>query len=137
MTQAALRRAWSADPDIRDFVGLADYAWDYHTPGSMPGFGPLEMTDDLRRVVARILGDVSTEKDNTGHVDPRPEAPSEQIAESSIARAGAEIIPQPACDKLSQVVAGNGIILNKVERREDNTSIDPIVRRTHGGALPK
>jgi hypothetical protein len=57
IARAALRRAWSADPRIRDFVGLADYDWDYHTPGSAAGFGPLEMTDELRRVVARILGD--------------------------------------------------------------------------------
>jgi len=63
MAAAALRRAWSADPAIRDFVGLADYAWDFHAPGSMPGFGPLEMTDDLRQVVARILGDSLTETD--------------------------------------------------------------------------
>src|SRR5262245_110629 len=46
LARAALRRAWSADPKIRDFVGLADYAWDFHTEGAMPGFGKLEMTDE-------------------------------------------------------------------------------------------
>src|SRR5215467_5665872 len=61
LARAALRRAWTADPAIRDFVGLAEYAWDYHTPGSMAGFGPLEMTDELRAAVARILGDVPGE----------------------------------------------------------------------------
>src|SRR5262249_33660334 len=30
LTQAALRRAWSADPAIRDFVGLAENAWDFN-----------------------------------------------------------------------------------------------------------
>ena len=50
IARAALRRAWSADPRIRNFVGLADYDWDYHTPGSAAGFGPLEMTDELRPV---------------------------------------------------------------------------------------
>src|SRR5262245_5204735 len=29
LTRAALRRAWSADPAIRDFVGLAENAWDF------------------------------------------------------------------------------------------------------------
>jgi hypothetical protein len=58
IARAALRRAWSADPRIRDFVGLADYDWDYHKPGSAAGFGPLEMTDELRRMVARILGEI-------------------------------------------------------------------------------
>ena len=55
LTRAALRRAWAADPKIRDFVGLADYAWDFHTPGAMAGFGPLEMTDELRREIVGML----------------------------------------------------------------------------------
>lgn len=37
---AALRRAWSLDPAIRDFVGPADYAYDFNDPSSIPGFGP-------------------------------------------------------------------------------------------------
>jgi Protein of unknown function (DUF3306) len=56
LTRAALRRAWSADPKIRDFVGLADYDWDFNTPGAIAGFGPLEMTDELRRQVAQMVG---------------------------------------------------------------------------------
>ena len=52
---AALRRAWVADPKVRDFVGLNDYDFDFHTPGAIPGFGPLEMTDELRQEVLRIV----------------------------------------------------------------------------------
>ncbi|MFX8512285.1 DUF3306 domain-containing protein, partial [Acinetobacter baumannii] len=33
LRQAALRRLWSLDPTIRDFVGPADYAWDYNAAG--------------------------------------------------------------------------------------------------------
>jgi hypothetical protein len=39
LTTAALRRMWSLDPAIRDFVGPAEYAYDYNTPGAIPGFG--------------------------------------------------------------------------------------------------
>src|SRR5262249_61979025 len=56
LTRAALRRAWAADPKIRDFVGLADYDWDFNAPGAMTGFGALEMTDDLRQQIARMVG---------------------------------------------------------------------------------
>lgn len=42
LTRAALRRAWTADPAIRDFVGLAENAWDFNDPKAMPGFGPLD-----------------------------------------------------------------------------------------------
>jgi hypothetical protein len=56
LSRAALRRAWSADPAIRDFVGLADYDWDFTKEGAIPGFGPLEMTEDLRRRVTEMVG---------------------------------------------------------------------------------
>src|SRR5262252_2020081 len=56
LTRAALRRVWSADPNIRDFIGLSENSWDFNAPGAMAGFGPLEMTDELRRQVARMLG---------------------------------------------------------------------------------
>jgi hypothetical protein len=52
LTRAALRRAWTADPAIRDFVGLAENAWDFTDPNAMPGFGPLEPTGAVRRASA-------------------------------------------------------------------------------------
>jgi hypothetical protein len=39
LKKAALRRMWSLDPAIRDFVGPAEYAWDFNNPGAIPGFG--------------------------------------------------------------------------------------------------
>ena len=56
LTRAALRRVWTADPAIRDFVGLAENAWDFNAPGAIAGFGSLEMTDELRREVMRMVG---------------------------------------------------------------------------------
>src|SRR5262249_40187531 len=79
IARAALRRAWSADPRIRNFVGLADYDWGYHTPGSAAGFGPLEMTDELRRMVARILGDMVETNISEG---PREPTSAECVEES-------------------------------------------------------
>jgi hypothetical protein len=54
LTQAALRRAWLSDPKIRDFVGLADYDWDFNTPGSMAGFGMIEATEQIERELLRL-----------------------------------------------------------------------------------
>src|SRR5690606_10207509 len=42
LKRAALRRVWSLDPGIRDYVGPSEYAWDFNQPGSMAGFGPLD-----------------------------------------------------------------------------------------------
>jgi hypothetical protein len=33
---AALRKAWLADPLIRDYMSPLDYAWDFNTPGGLP-----------------------------------------------------------------------------------------------------
>jgi Protein of unknown function (DUF3306) len=55
LTRAALRRAWSIDPNIRDYIGLAENQWDFNS-GDLPGFGPLELTEDLRKFVAEIVG---------------------------------------------------------------------------------
>jgi hypothetical protein len=55
LTRAALRRAWRSDPNIRDFVGLADYDWDFNTPGSMTGFGVLEASEHIERELAHLV----------------------------------------------------------------------------------
>src|SRR6516165_12674794 len=57
LSRAALRRAWSADPAIRDFVGLAENAWNFNDPTAMPGFGPLDCSEtELAALVDRIVG---------------------------------------------------------------------------------
>ena len=39
VTRAALRRAWSTDPAIRDFVGLSEDSWDVNEPDGVPVVG--------------------------------------------------------------------------------------------------
>jgi hypothetical protein len=55
LARAALRRAWSSDPAIRDFIGLSENAWDFTAPEGVPGFGPFS-PDDARKLVAEMLG---------------------------------------------------------------------------------
>jgi hypothetical protein len=57
LAHAALRRAWVTDPKIRDFVGIAENQWDFTKPDSVPGFGSLELTPELCRMVASLIGD--------------------------------------------------------------------------------
>jgi hypothetical protein len=49
LTRAALRRAWTSDPAIRNFIGIAENQWDFNDPNGIPGFGPL---DTMRGQVA-------------------------------------------------------------------------------------
>src|SRR6185295_4674142 len=60
LTRAALRRAWSADPAIRDFIGLAENSWDFTAPDTIPGFGPLNASpDEIRQLVDQIISRTS------------------------------------------------------------------------------
>jgi len=55
LTRAALRRAWSADPAIRDFVGLVENGWDFNDPQAMSGFGPIDPSE-VARLAGQIIG---------------------------------------------------------------------------------
>jgi hypothetical protein len=55
LTRAALRRAWSTDPAIRDFIGLSENSWDFNAPDGVAGFGSL-----TRQLVARMTGEAES-----------------------------------------------------------------------------
>ena len=56
LTRAALRQAWTSDPAIRDFIGIAENQWDFNDPTAMPGFGPMLEGDRLPELLAQALG---------------------------------------------------------------------------------
>src|SRR5690242_16074346 len=57
LRKAALRRAWMADPAIRDFVGHArDYDYDWNMPGGAPGCETLR-ADEAVAMARRVLGE--------------------------------------------------------------------------------
>jgi hypothetical protein len=56
LTRAALRRAWTSDPAIRDFVGIAENQWDFNDPNAIPGFCSLLVTENAPAVLTQALG---------------------------------------------------------------------------------
>jgi hypothetical protein len=71
----ALRRAWSADPAIRDFKGMAENDWDFMLAGNVHGFGDLEPDLD-GRMLAEAIGE-------TPHPD-RPDVTAVRVERASI-----------------------------------------------------
>jgi len=142
LKREALRRAWAADPKIRDFVGLAENAWDYHAPGSMPGFGPLEMTDELRRVVARIVGDEGEAERSSGTIEPILDNKQDTAhVPGASENAGACDTEPPTrgaqsrdCDDTSHEADPHVALQTPRAKNED---LQPPLHRRHGGALPK
>jgi hypothetical protein len=135
LSRAALRRAWETDPAIRDFVGLAENAWDFNDPNAMPGFGPLDYTEEqVAALVNRIVGGVRSAADQLAAIpeqadqaelaasDETPEA----VAHPEPARAG---VPETSPQTLAALQP------QSPERAADG---EPAARpRTHGSALPR
>ena len=121
LTRAALRRAWSADPAIRDFIGLSENSWDFNASGGVPGFGALTM-EDAHRLLTQI-----TEKTEA----PGPGRPTAERLADDQTRA-------PAGH--SQRTTGSGQIGPDADavphQREPRELRRSVPRRRHGGALP-
>lgn len=91
VTRAALRRAWSSDPAIRDFVGLVENGWDFNDPNAMAGFGPIG-SDEVARLLNHMIGTPEEAK----AVEP-PKAVAEQdiAAQAQASPAASEAPPSP------------------------------------------
>ena len=146
LKRAALRRAWTADPAIRDFVGLAENAWDFTAPDSMPGFGPMLPGDDIARMVAQIFGkeepaapaaeadSASTPSDSAHEIGA---SPAEEGTEPSARQAGGADEPRPLV-----VAAEGGSDSQDQDDTPDIAQNEPAPEpasagRAHGGAVPR
>ena len=62
LRNAALRKSWALDPAIRNYVSPAlEYAYDWNTPGGVPGGGELDAGLDVARMVSQIMGEPAAE----------------------------------------------------------------------------
>jgi hypothetical protein len=152
ISRAALRRAWAADPKIRDFVGLSENAWDFNAPGAAPGFGTLEPTDEMRRMIDDMVGsnlprarsEQPAVADRNGSERPAPESPAELAAgnagspppETPAIRASENLAPESAKVSGDAESAAQSHIASQHDCRDDEPS-QIADRRPHGRALPK
>src|SRR4030081_986478 len=57
LRNAALRKSWALDPSIRNYVSPAlEYAYDWNTPGGVPGSTEIGAGVDVARLVSQIMG---------------------------------------------------------------------------------
>jgi hypothetical protein len=100
LARAALRRAWVADPTIRDFVGLAENAWDFTAPGGVPGFEPLRAVDDVARLAAQVAGAlpaVTPELPGGEQIEADPPE-TEAAPQQTRSAAASDVAPSPVSD---------------------------------------
>lgn len=147
LSRAAFRRVWSADPVIRNFVGLAENAWDFNDPNAMPGFGPLDYSEEqLRELVGKIVGgvrqatidlpsNVDNQKPGT-HSTSSEICPAEETAEAeSAADVGAENVNVASIELEVTQCDKQRVALQEIACDTDTDA--PVMRHTHGSALPR
>ena len=129
LTRAALRRAWTNDPAIRDFIGIAENQWDFNDPTAIPGFGLLQGTDDISALLEQAFGQLSELATAIAELPMavEPPAPAEIVEEI-----GAP--DQPGIPGASNAIAAERAEIELGAEQENGA---PLKRRSHGGALPR
>jgi len=146
LTRAALRRAWSADPGIRDFIGLSENAWDFNASDGVPGFGSVT-PENVRRLLAQAMGEsepADPARDgatSSARQAPLPTSdsspPAEPAAEQTVGHGSGEEMQQyAAADHRDAACRSetNAAMPNDSGKQESG---QPLARRTHGGARPE
>ncbi|MCA1455551.1 DUF3306 domain-containing protein [Bradyrhizobium sp. BRP22] len=138
LTRAALRRAWTSDPAIRDFIGIAENQWDFNDPNAIPGFGPLDPTEnaaDLLAQVSRRLEQIPEALADTSQpVDPvRPAAAdsAEPVLDQPPAIDEPAVADAAAQSNEPQEMGAEG------EQPPAEEARDAPRKRRHGSALPR
>jgi hypothetical protein len=140
LKHAALRRAWSSDPVIRDFVGLNENYWDAAGPDGIAGFGDLDPNFDIKRMVSELFGET-----------PRQDAPSDSKADRTVDSSVSSIPNEPEAANLAKAEPAAGV---SMVQRNENAAVQTEMEtaeqaglkrpapeknfaRRHGGAMPQ
>ncbi|MBR1286311.1 DUF3306 domain-containing protein [Bradyrhizobium sp. AUGA SZCCT0177] len=144
LRNAALRKSWALDPAIRNYVNPAlEYAYDWNTPGGVPGNSELGAGIDIARMVTQIMGtgeapaeppvaaEAPTEiaNDAESSDQPKPDLPDQPLRLSSQ--------PEPAEPNHSSADEPVGLETERqpVSVTSDSAAPQQPVRR-HGSAKP-
>jgi hypothetical protein len=119
LKSAALRKMWSLDPAIRDFVGLSENAWNFNEPATIPGFGTI--AESARDVFVRAA--LGEPRPPAASPPPADAAPPAEAADSAPSSAPCEPPVATADDRLQESPPAGG---DAEERRP-----------RHGGAAPR
>jgi hypothetical protein len=135
LTRDALRRAWTNDPAIRDFIGIAENQWDFNGSDTISGFGPLPEGCDLSALLSQVLGgsrrfaetvlDTSTSDERL-----RSAVTDRESAEPAL------VMPRTSAKEYASLSVARAIEQSESSPLAEATDPPPEQRR-HGSALPR
>jgi Protein of unknown function (DUF3306) len=148
LRNAALRKSWALDPAIRNYVNPAlEYAYDWNTPGGVPGNSEIGAGVDVARLVSQIMGGGESTQEASPSAEPGKEPASEtaQSGEHDATQKPPDLPTQaPRSDNETMISmreeprnseAGSGVETKRAKASESD-SIAPQQARRHGSAKP-
>lgn len=142
LRNAALRRMWSLNPAIRDYVDDAmEYAMDWNAPGAIAGNGPLAAGDDPLAMARKLMGGAPRAAPDARNAPEQaaeaaagrasPTAPAAAADAPQVSQQNApRIAPPDAAPRAAEAGAVTGADASRAAAPE------PVRRRRHGGAAP-
>jgi hypothetical protein len=132
---AALRRAWIADPAIRNFAGLQEYDFVFNSPETF-GMGGLAADTDVMRLLADVFGKQSAAEE----ARPVTQASKDTQTHARIAEnerpAQDAALGEDAEREAAAVTAVESINQNAAQQQDEPEARATKPRR-HGSALPR
>jgi hypothetical protein len=149
LRNAALQKSWALDPAIRNYVNPAlEYAYNWNTPGGVPGGGELGAGVDVVQVVSQIMGEPAAEtiksdanlKDEAAAGSPvapserdLPAKPQEDLPLQSLRRSGE---PTPETEAISKAEGDSREPAQADESQPTKPAAPQQPVRRHGTAKP-
>lgn len=148
---AALRKLWVTDPEIKNFIEMADYQWDFNNPDSIPGWSSSIEGVDVKGMLEKVMGIEKTALDISpqnipamAHENPEQSSPEPQADEQSARpeamkgiRENTETAIKTGTLSGDATASGHSLIQNgAVQNITKESSIYDVVRKRGGGALP-
>jgi hypothetical protein len=142
LTRAALRQAWTSDPAIRDFIGIAENQWDFNDPNGIAGFGRLDASESGATFLAQLSSSPGVMPDFLAG----GATPVECVALNAACTEQSEAAQHAELDA-RQSHSADSIITSSYVTAEPRAGTKaahgiaecgaPCCRRSHGRALPK
>ncbi|MEQ1612029.1 MAG: DUF3306 domain-containing protein, partial [Hyphomicrobiaceae bacterium] len=147
LQRMALRRMWSLDPAIRDFVEVAENQWDFNAVGGVPGlFQEIPPGTDVsywltQATPSALPGTVLEHPARTGLTG------SLDAAQQQIPIADDRVEPETMSDvqmqpsilsQLTDLPVQPAVNVEEPDKTAESREVNPTLqRRRHGGALPR
>jgi hypothetical protein len=143
LQRLALRRMWSLDPAIRDFVEMAENQWDFNAAGGVPGlFEEIAPGTDVGVWLAQATQSVVSGQGDpvSSAADAAAAAQQITVTEEPVAKFAvpADQVGRPAAgeDRVRKDEAPENIV-ELAKEENASASLSQPRRGRHGGALPR